>query len=230
MSKIPFSVYDFFGYLAAGYLVIVAVDHVLAKELVLTDEISIPLGIFWLFFAYVIGHLLAHLSSWLIQHNLVGRWLKGPDINLFQDQPKKWRDRPWKMRFFPGYFKPLPNLIRDQVQEKAKAEGVNDIGEAIFFTAFGRVKKDEKAMSRLFTFLNMYGFCRNISFALLLVSILMLVAAIAEKSLNHLLWAGIAFIGAIGMLYRYLKFFRHYSVDLFITYREIASEDNENGS
>jgi len=36
-----------------------------------------------------------------------------------------------------------------------------------------------------------------------------------------LLWAIVAFVAAIGMFYRYLKFFRHYTVEVFTTYAEL---------
>jgi hypothetical protein len=37
----------------------------------------------------------------------------------------------------------------------------------------------------------------------------------------RLYWASIAIVVAVGMLYRYLKFFRHYTVEVFITYAEL---------
>jgi hypothetical protein len=43
-------------------------------------------------------------------------------------------------------------------------------GEALFLHALGRVKADKEAMVRLNTFLNLYGFCRNICFTCLVAA------------------------------------------------------------
>jgi len=40
--KVPFSVYDFFGYLASGYLVLASVDIAFSKGWVLVDSMPVP--------------------------------------------------------------------------------------------------------------------------------------------------------------------------------------------
>ncbi|MGO9607062.1 MAG: hypothetical protein ACLQAT_27340 [Candidatus Binataceae bacterium] len=42
-----------------------------------------------------------------------------------------------------------------------------------------------------------------------------------DNSAPRLYWAGRAMVVAVGMLYRYLKFFRHYTVEVFVTYAEL---------
>lgn len=54
--------------------------------------------------------------------------------------------------------------VRGRIKEKAKEVGVVETGEGLFILAFGKVKTDKEAMARLNTFLNLYGFCRNIAF------------------------------------------------------------------
>src|SRR3954466_12904060 len=40
----------------------------------------------------------------------------------------------------------------------------------------------------------------------------------------RLAWAGAALVGAVGMFYRYLKFFKHYTTEVFNSYAELKQE------
>jgi hypothetical protein len=97
MNKIPFSIYDFFGYLASGFLVLMAVDYVSARDWLIGGQLSTVLGIFWIVISYILGQILAGPSAWLLERIIVGKWLQRPNVNLFRDPPRKW----W-VRFFPG--------------------------------------------------------------------------------------------------------------------------------
>jgi len=224
MNRIPFSVYDFFGYLASGFLFMVAVDYVIGKQWVLRDELSVVLGLFWIVVAYIIGQILAGTSAWLLERLIVGKWLMRPYTNLLRDSPKIW----WA-KLFPGYFTPFPVAIRNRVKEKAKADGVTETGEAVFLHVFGEVKADEAAMARLNIFLNLYGFCRNISFTCLLVALVIVVGSWIEGTWDKLPWFFVSIVGSVGMFYRYLKFFRQYSYELFITYAALPSKEVNHG-
>jgi hypothetical protein len=93
------------------------------------------------------------------------------------------------------------------------------------------VKRDQATLERLNSFLNLYGFCRNLSLALILAVPLLLYGALREfdyKTLqgingDRLAWAAVALVASIGMFYRYLKFFRHYTVEVFMTYAELPN-------
>jgi hypothetical protein len=221
VNRIPFSVYDFFGYLASGFLLVVTVDYVIGDGWVLHNDLGVTLGVFWLLVSYITGQIIASPASFFLERLLVGKGLKRPSTNLLQERPRTLRARP-----LPGHYTPLPKPTRERVQGKAKAAKVNETGEALFIHAFGEVKKDEKNMPRLNTFLNLYGFCRNISFTCLLVTIMIVAGSLALDKTEKLYWALASMAAAVGMLYRYLKFFRQYAYELFITY---AAQDDEGG-
>ena len=46
----------------------------------------------------------------------------------------------------------------------------------------------------------------------------------SETDSYKIAWAGGAFIGAIGMFYRYLKFFKHYTTEVLTTYPEMKKD------
>jgi hypothetical protein len=79
---------------------------------------------------------------------------------------------------------------------------------------------NEKLLARLTTFLGRYGFARNLSFSCLLVGVAMLAKSFVEDSTNpQLMKYGItAVIAGILLFYRYLKFYRQYSYEMFNTY------------
>ena len=69
MNRIPFSVYDFFGYLASGFLLIVAVDYVIGEQWVLREDLSVVLGLFWIVVAYIIGQIIAGIAATALAPN-----------------------------------------------------------------------------------------------------------------------------------------------------------------
>lgn len=224
MNRIPFSVYDFFGYLASGFLFMVAVDYVIGKQWVLGEDLSAIFALLFIIIAYVIGQINAGIAAWLLERNVVGKWLGWPGTNLFTNPQKKTLPK-----LFPGYFTMFPIAIRKKTLEKAKSEGIAETGQTLFIHAFAKVKRDENTMARLNIFLNLYGFCRNISTVLLFASIMLIATSWGEGNLHRLVFALAAMVGAVGMFYRYLKFFRQYSYELFISYLVSPTTEDKYG-
>ncbi len=223
MDKLPFSFYDFFGYLASGFLVLITADYVFPGEWIIKDQLSVVMSIFWILVAYIVGQVLAGPAAWLLERNIIGKLLQRPSVNLFRDPPRVW----WA-KLFPGYFTPLPTTTRRRIMEKAEVAGAAETGEGLFVLAFGIVKADKEAMTRLNTFLNLYGFCRNISFASLSCVIIILVGSWQTGLAANLPWILVALGCAVGMFYRYLKFFRQYSYELFLTYAAQTTHEKVN--
>jgi hypothetical protein len=222
MDKIPFSIYDFFGYLSSGFLMLVAVDYAFNGGWLLRKDMEIVYAGLWVVVAYITGHIIANISGYLIENRLVRHVLRSPEETLFEDRKPKGLSR-----LFPGFSIPLPAATQRRVLEKAERKaGTVLSGRGLFFHCFAVVKRDEACLARLNTFLNLYGFCRNISLASVMVMILLAVGFVLDWKTGHemhsgkLWWAGAALVASIGMLYRYLKFFRHYTVEVFITYGE----------
>lgn len=111
--------------------------------------------------------------------------------------------------------------MRGSILERAKAEGGHSVGEDLFVhVRFSpEIRSDEKIMARLSSFLNQYGFSRNLCFTALIVGALLVVRShfVGDTQMR---WYGIgSLVLSIALFYRYLKFFRQYSFEMFNCYR-----------
>lgn len=192
----------------------------------LGEDLSTVLALVGVVLAYIMGHIITAPSAWLLQDKVVMKWLKPPSINLFRCSEKEEQGKKgWRERLFGGYLQPLPKEIQDQVWGKASVVGITEAGNALFIHAFGKVKANENAATRLDIFLNLYGFCRNMSLTLFLVAFVVVSEVIMGGAVCELLWALVAVITSVAMFNRYLKFFRQYSYELFITYAALPSQE-----
>jgi hypothetical protein len=82
------------------------------------------------------------------------------------------------------------------------------------------ILQNTSLMTRLNNFLNQYGFHRNVSFSCLLVAAaLVLKSRLSVAPDPELVKYGIlALTAGVILFYRYLKFFRQYSYEMFNTY------------
>jgi len=220
VTKIPFSVYDFFAYLATGFLILVAAAYTTDRVVLLRETPTLVMGLFWIVAAYVVGHIVAHIASAFLEETVLRRGLGSPEEHLLAEKKSGWR-----ARIFPGNFKPFPTATQQRVVAKAQQHRVTASDRSFFFHCHPWVKRDPATLERLNTFLNVYGFSRNLCMALLLTVPLLLYSALWGSDCGFrrgpLLWAIIALVAAIGMFYWYLKFFRHYAVEVFSTYAEL---------
>lgn len=224
--KIPFSVYDFFGYLASGFAVLAAYDYASGGKWLLANSVPPGIGVLIVLAAYVTGHVVSHLASVVIEHGFLRRVLRSPEEHLLAASlsPTRWR---W---FFPGNFSQLPTETRDRVLAKARSASAGSHPRALFFHCHACVKSDEATLSRLNTFLNLYGFCRNLAMAVLLASLVLMGSTIVRfewplstESKNSLLMGALCLPIAYVLVLRYLKFFRHYTLEVFVSYAEAGS-------
>ncbi len=109
-----------------------------------------------------------------------------------------------------------------KILSRAKDEGVKGTGEDLFLhVRYNQaILQDQKLMEKLSSFLNKYGFNRNLSFSALLVGIGCLGKVFLFPGSNpELIRYGItALVAAFLLFYRYLKFFRQYSYEMFNFY------------
>lgn len=227
--KIPLSVYDTFGYLASGFLILAATEYAFDGNWLIEREWKPGSTVLFITIAYVIGHILANIASYVLEHQFVRKFLKSPEELLFAAESDS---RTWREFFFPVFYKPLPMETKSRILEAAKKKGFDKPGRGLFLHAFAVVKKDKATLERLNTFLNLYGFCRNMCMALLVAVLLLIVGAInhsvtsswASADTRKLLLAAVSLSASVGMLYRYVKFFRHYTVEVLITYPEMPEK------
>ena len=215
--KIPFSIYAFFGYLASGFVVLGAFDMGFSQGWLSQSEFKLIPGLALVFAAYILGHAVAHIAWSLIEECFVRKILCSPEETLFKsDFPTKWK------KVFPGFYKPLPLETQQAVLRRAKQSGIAGPGQGLFFHCHATVMQNQNVKERLDSFLNLYGFARNVSFACSIAAIILLIASMRDVwasprtvHINLLGFAFIALIVAFIMLYRYLKFFRHFTTEVF---------------
>jgi hypothetical protein len=230
-----FSDYDIFAYLATGLASLLAWDFAFGTHWVLGATWAAADAIASIFAAYIVGQIIASPAAWVLERRFVRRILGSPSRVLFCEPPPG-RLRQLKQRLFPDYYMPLDRRLAERVREKARSEGQPDAsGESLFWTAFARSKRDAGTYARMDAFLKLYGFCRNIAFVGVASAALIGVGAIWQARTsglnseirNHLLWAGVALLAGVAMFYRYLKFHRLYSVEVFVGYAESNTPPHE---
>jgi hypothetical protein len=122
VPDIPFTAYDFFAYLSSGFVVIDA-------------ELSLIEGLVWVVVAYVLGHVISAVSAPILEQRFAERMLGYREQVLFDPQKGccSTKKRRRVERFFPGYFKRLPEEIQTRVLDRAKTEAkITSIGTALF--------------------------------------------------------------------------------------------------
>jgi len=226
MMKIPFSIYDFFGYLSSGFAVLAALDFASGARWLFADSVPAGFALVILLAAYVTGHLVAHVSSVVLEHGFLRRVLRSPEEHLLATTKisTRWR---W---LFPGNFAQLPQGTRERVLAKAAAAGAGLEPRALFFHCHACVKSDEVTLGRLNTFLNLYGFCRNLAMSVLLSGFILMGLTVlraswplSAESQSSLLIGVLCLPLSYVLLLRYLKFFRHYTVEVFVSYAEAGT-------
>lgn len=216
MDKVPFAPYDFFGYIASGFALLAGMQLAFGFPPVLGRQQTLVESLFLLLGVYVVGHVLATPAKGVLEDLIVDRLLQRPSVNLLREKKPVVRGL-----LFPGYYKVLPPAIRSGVRERARSEGIHSEGEELFLHVrySPDIRTDEKIIGRLDSFRNQYGFNRNLSFTTLLIGPCLLIRAAVLHN-DEIRAYGISALVLGGFLfYRYLKFFRQYSYEMFNCYR-----------
>jgi hypothetical protein len=229
MDKLArFSDYDVFAYIASGLGSLMIWDIVCSTRYVFGAEWTVASGALTIMAAYIIGQILAAPSGWLIERQFVHHVLFRPSVILMDSRELGWR-RFLKKTLLQDYYSALDAGLRRKVRERAAADHRADVaGEAIFWCAFPVAKKDVNAYARMDGFLKLYGFCRNMAFIGLAGAFFIAADATLEWArlgwsdhvVHQFQWALLALALGLGMLHRYLKFFRLYNVEVFVAYSE----------
>jgi hypothetical protein len=208
----PFTDYDFWGYLSSGFVTLFALDYSLGTDLLAKPSWTFVEGVIAVSLAYVTGHLVAGISSAVFEQQVVLALGRPSEVLTGTAVAPRWA------RFvFPSYFAPLPPGTLSALKAKAQSAGHTDLG-SLFTEAHRKAQKNPKAAERLAVFLNQYGFCRNVSFALLIAAVAFALCAVHIARPNAWLWAGCSAFASVGMFLRYLKFHRLFSVEVFTSY------------
>jgi len=248
MDKIPFTFYDFFGYLAPGFHILAVFDYVFLKSCLFhSDKSSVAFWVLLVGGAYLLGHVTAFFSYGLYERTLIRRIFQKPATNLFLERKKNF----WTLAF-GHYFESFPRTIKLKILKKASDEwlviyhlseaassgktfGNRDISrqvdedlKSIYLHAYGRVKINELAMAQQDTFLRLYGFARNISFSSLIATILIVINCFLKGISSNWHWLVIFFAAFLAMFTIYLKFYRWFSREIFLAYAELPPQKASN--
>lgn len=218
--KVPFSIYDFFGYLAAGAIVMFA-WAIASNAPWLSGEMSVVVSVGGVLLAYLLGHVLASISSWVFERQVV-RQILGPSEEILLNE--RQLSKPWSS-ILPAYGRALPEDIRKAVIAKAQIEGINSGGRALFLHCLSTVRCYSGTTERLATFLNLYGFSRNAALASFISGAIFLNAlsrshccCTQHEHTDMFWWSVLSIIVGIFLFFRYLKFYRHYTQEVFLSY------------
>lgn len=219
MDKLPFTVYDFFACLSSGLVLLAGIAAAFMGSDGWARTPSTVVSLVLVVVVYAAGHLVANVSGFLYERLAVRGWLGAPTRNLMAEEPAGGVSA----RLFPGFHGRLPEGLRRRIHSRASASGIGESAEELFMAAFAAVRSDALTYTRLSTFLNLYGFCRNVSLASLIAAVALAAGSLAGTAYTGTLitpgwWALGAFVIALGLFYRYLKFYRLYACEVLAAY------------
>ena len=215
MHRLPLHPYDFFGYLGSGLLVVVGMQFILGFPNVIGHDFQFVDGAILFLGVYVAGQMMATPAKAVLEDIITGKILGRPHTVLFGDEKPRIRGF-----LFPGYYENLPEAVRKAVLSKSASGGKQLEGESLFLhVRFApSTRDDEQLISRLSGFLNQYGFNRNLAFTSIVIGSAFVLKSYASADPLLLEYGLTALIAGVVLFYRYLKFFRQYSYELFNTF------------
>lgn len=214
MKNLPFNSYDYFGYIASGFVLLFAVDRILLKSTVITADQSMPLLLFLLIGCYALGHIVSGASSTIFEQTIAKHLLGEPTEILLRESESNKITR----LVFKTYTTPFPEQLVKTINSAFPQSIQNGSTADRFWEAFREGRKNEPLQIRLETFLNLYGFSRNLTFVLLVITLLLVADRYIGTATASVGWPIVTGICTVLMFYRYLKFFRMYAAELLIEY------------
>ncbi|MEL7444731.1 MAG: hypothetical protein AAGK02_02835 [Pseudomonadota bacterium] len=216
----PLTSYDFYAYLTTGMVVLAAFDRAFMGSFLANEmDWGIVVGVFWAAIAYLIGHIIAMPSSAIIEHWLAKRVLLDPSSVILGLKNQRWRERCFGAAvgareyepFSPDYSKVIVTKLRDALSvQECEIEP-----EAAFQYAFPRARSLPDSANRLDNFLNLYGLCRNVSFASFLGALFLSSLAVRTgERIDAILAIGAAIL-SLGLFMRFIKFYAAYTREVF---------------
>lgn len=203
-----------------------AADYIWNSGLLNRKDVTPVFGVALLFLTYVLGQIVAHFSSWLLETSFTFKLLGAPSEALMGAKPSL---SIFKL-LFPGYYRPLAKSTREQIVRQAAARNCSATDEGLFQHIYPIVTRNERYQLRLDEFRNQYGFARNVSFAFLVAALALLIAHVYGPHPIRLTWATLSALAGITLFYRYLKFIRQYSYELFLRYSQLPIEGTTDGA
>jgi hypothetical protein len=204
----PLADYDFWGYLAAGFVLTFGLGGALGVPLtgeLLQDPIAIAIV---LAAAYTLGHANAAISSWLLERCLVNGLVGAPVAVLIGE-----RRPPAALRGLAPSYNRLPSFTLAAIKARLKVDALPS-GEEVFQRAFHFARQFDDVRDRMDQFRNQYGFCRNAALAVVIAGAIGLEWAQGRE----VVWLAAVFATALLLMARYLKFYRLFAAEALNTF------------
>ncbi|MDX7951763.1 hypothetical protein P7D22_11345 [Lichenihabitans sp. Uapishka_5] len=171
----PLTDYEFYAFVASGMFLIAAVDYCYTGGvLVGRTEWTVVQGVFWTVVAYVLGQICAAPSSAVVEFLLARVWLRSPATVALGIGKRRWREHVVAWLFANREYAPLSSAVQNRIKKAAATKlkvNVDDLdAEAVFQVAFPAARGQEDSAKRLDSFINSYGFCRNICFVAIIAT------------------------------------------------------------
>ena len=200
--KIPFNVFDFFGYLITGFLFEVFLFFGIGLRIsdILPADIYLKGGLI-IIFAYILGHIIAFFASLVVEGFIMKKFFGYPSENLF-DNPKTNKK---------AYKKDFQEALIKAYKDKT---GLGFDPHNFFKFAFHYVKESSPVtFARLGIFINLYDFLRNLCMLFLIMAIW---SFINFFFLGWPVYLFLLFIVLSVIFYfRFLKFFNLFADEVF---------------
>lgn len=218
----PFTLFDFFSYVACGLTVLCAADYAYpGSNYLMKEKWSAFQGALGLSLAYVCGQLLAIPSSILLEHMIARKLLRPPAVVLLSNRSLK---KEKILNFLIGrHYASLPESIRDLVFRNASeatrqtVEMLKENLEAVFVPALLYSRQNERISERIELFRIQYVFARNMC-AASIISTFFLSYAYLNNEPQAGAWLVIAILAIFGLFLRFFKFYCCCAADTLRSY------------
>ena len=218
-SYFPFTDYDFYAYLTSGAFFLSVMDLVFndAAFLVRADWTFVQI-VMAVAAAYVTGHIAATFAQLVIETFVVSKVFSKPiALQLGYKKPNLVERM---LGVLVGrYYEPLEHTVQARIKENARSAlsmtGERDVSaEDVFQAGFRKSFSVDGARGRIDSFLNQYGFCRNISFIALVATAIVGWDAYRTEFPHEALVILVCGVVFLGMFIRFVKFYAAFQAEV----------------
>ena len=215
----PFTDYDFYAYLTSGAFFLSVMDFVFndADFLMRADWTFIQI-VMAVSAAYVTGHIAAMFAQLVIESFMVSKLVAKPiALQLGYKKPNLVERIVGVL--VGRYYEPFEDAVQTKIKENARlalsmTEGQDVGAEDVFQVGYRKSFSVDGARGRIDSFLNQYGFCRNISFVALVATTIVGWDAYRTEIPHEALVILLCGIVFLGMFIRFVKFYAAFQAEV----------------
>jgi hypothetical protein len=214
------------GYLICGFVVLAASEAASDGKWLFQSNWQPESIVLFGTLSWSAGYGISRMSRVLLEHKFVRGFLKSSEETLLADRGHG--DRTWRKALFPSWYRPLTEETRDRILRAAAADGFGGPGSALLRHAFDVVHQEPAVLRRLQLYRQLSDICRSLCVGFCAVSAILVAgiiwhgvyARLGQSDLRKLAYSAWSLFEAVGMLYRYLKFYRQHTLGVLIGYAE----------